>query len=508
MRLLNSAPAFMVPSMSSLFRPLLALICLAVTGLCALAAAEQAPTKEKEASAAVQEIKSAKKQVVVIPVRDQIATPILYILRRGLKEAISNNADAVVLDMKTPGGALDTTFEIMEALAKFQGETVTYINTEAISAGAFISASTKEIWFAPNGVIGAAAPVLSGGQDVEATMKQKIVSYLKARVRAMSEGKGYRGQVISAMIDADYEFKIGDKVIKSKGELLSLTATEACASYGDPAQPLLGSGTAKSLDDLLAQKYGAGNYTVRKLEVTWSEQLAVWLNAISPILLGLGVLCVFIEFKTPGFGVFGVLGIILLAVVFLGSYVAGLSGHEPILVFLLGLILVAVEILFAPGVIILALSGLVLMAGSLLWSMADLWPHEPLSFTGDAFIRPLTNLGLGVCIAFGLALLAARFLPKGWLWDRMIVGATVDSQAQVSGHSPELSPGELVSLVGQTGVAATALRPGGQVEIGGRRFEAKVEIGSIDAGSSIRVLAHTDFGLVVEKLGDEKQSLS
>ena len=254
--------------------------------------------------------------VVVIPVRDEIAAPEFFILRRGLKDAELEKADLVVLDMKTPGGALDATFDIMEALAKFSGKTLTYVNTEAMSAGAFIAATTGEIWFAPEGVIGAAAPVLSGGKDVEETMKLKIVSYLKARMRAISEGKGYRGEVISAMIDSGKELKIGDKMIKEKGELLSLTASEAMKSYGDPAQPLLGAGVAKTLDELLTQKFGAGNFSVRRLEITWSERLAVFLTTLAPVLLGLGMLALFIEFKTPGFGVFGITGIALLAVVF------------------------------------------------------------------------------------------------------------------------------------------------------------------------------------------------
>lgn len=166
-------------------------------------------------------------RVVVIPVRDQITNPILYVVRRGLKEAIEQNAALVVLDMKTPGGSLDTTFEILEALEKFVGSTATYVNNEALSAGSLISAMTDDIYFAPDGVIGAAAPVLSSGAELDESMKQKIVSYLKARMRAISEGHTYRGQVISAMIDADYELKIGEEVLKAKGELLSLTATEA-----------------------------------------------------------------------------------------------------------------------------------------------------------------------------------------------------------------------------------------------------------------------------------------
>src|SRR3990172_5599377 len=135
----------------------------------------------------------ARKMIVyVMPVRDQIAQPALYIIRRGLKEAIERKADVVVLDMETPGGALDVTFEIMKALEKFPGLTITYVDKEAMSAGAFISATTQEIWFAPGGIIGAAAPVSATGQDIDETMRLKVVSYLRARVRAVSEGKGYR----------------------------------------------------------------------------------------------------------------------------------------------------------------------------------------------------------------------------------------------------------------------------------------------------------------------------
>ncbi|MBI2498428.1 MAG: hypothetical protein HYV75_11125, partial [Opitutae bacterium] len=301
-----------------------------------------------------------KKVVYVIPVRDEINQPTLFILRRGLKEAIAQKADAVLLDMDTPGGALDVTFEIMEALDKFPGLTLTYVNKEAMSAGAFISAATAEIYFAPNGVIGAAAPVLSTGGDVDKTMKQKIVSYLRARMRASSEGKGYRGQVISAMIDEDYGLKIGDKVLKPKGELLSLTATEALEKYGDPPQALLGAGKAADVEALLQSRFGGDGYEVHKFKVTWSEELAQYLTALSPVLLGLGLLALFIEFKTPGFGVFGITGIVLLAVVFLSSYVAGFSGHEPLLVFAVGLLLVGLELFFFPGVVVVAVLGLTL----------------------------------------------------------------------------------------------------------------------------------------------------
>ncbi len=441
-----------------------------------------------------------KARVVVIPVRDEIASPELFILRRGLKDAQAEKADVVVLDIKTPGGALDTTFDIMEALGKFPGKTIAYVNNEAMSAGAFISAMTDEIWFAPDGIIGAAAPVQSTGQDVDATMKLKITSYLKARMRAISEGKGYRGAVISAMIDSDYELKIGDKVLKGKGELLSLTASEAGKTYGDPPEALLSAGVAKDLPALLAKKFGPDGYTLQRLEVTWSERLAVLLNQMAPVLLGLGMLALFIEFKTPGFGVFGVTGIALLVIVFLSNYVAGLSGHEPMLFFALGVLLVALELMFWHTAGFLGVAGVVLMMLSLLWSMADLWPNEPISvaWSADAFVRPMLNLGSGLAIAIVLFVALLRFMPKGWVWDRLVVQSTSGGVAQVAGAAADTAS-ELAALIGRRGVTVTALRPGGQVEIGERRYEAKVEVGAIDRGAAITVTGCSDFALVVER---------
>jgi membrane-bound serine protease (ClpP class) len=441
-----------------------------------------------------------KMRVVVIPVREQVDSPLLFIIRRGLKQAIEDKADLVVLDMKTPGGALDVTFEIMEALAKFNGRTVTFVNPEALSAGAFISATTEEIWFSPEGVIGAAAPVLATGGEIDASMRQKIVSYLKARVRATSEGKGgYRGKVISAMIDADYELKIEDKVLKGKGELLSLTAKEAAETYGDPSQPLLAAGIARNIDDLLRQKFGPTGYAATTLEITWSEHFAVFLRALAPILLGVGLLALYIEFKTPGFGVFGITGIICLAIVFLSNFVAGLSGHEPLLVFGLGLALIFVEIFFVPGAVIFAVTGLALMLGSLLWSMADIWPNQPVTIRDDLFLQPLLDLGLGLVVAVGLALALARFIPQGWFFSRLAVARPVDGAAQVAGVAPEL--GRVAeSLVGRTAIAATGLFPSGQVELDGRRYEARLEVGAAPAGSRVVVRRKTDFGLIVDRV--------
>jgi membrane-bound serine protease (ClpP class) len=437
--------------------------------------------------------KNTPAKVVVIPVREQISKPELYILRRGLKEAIENEVDTIVLDMETPGGSLDVTFEMLKALEKFPGKTVTYINREAMSAGALISAGTDEIYFAPGSVIGAAAPVNATGEAIDPVMREKIVSYLKARVRSISEGKGYRGEVVSAMIDLDSEFKIGDKVIKEKGELLSLTAQEAVKSYGDPPLPLLGTAIAENMDDLLGRLHGVGNYSVERLEITWSEKLAQYLTAITPVLLGIGLLLVFIEFKTPGFGIFGVSGLVALGIVFFSQFVAGLSGHEPVLFFLLGVALLAVELFFFTGSFVIGVAGISLMLGSLVWSMTDLWPSEPIAISGDVLVKPLVNVLSGIVLAVVFFFMLLRFLPKGGPWSGMVLESTVGGEPLSAGTLPDQ-----VSIIGETGTAATALFPSGQVDIGGKRYEARLAMGYADAGTKVKVTGRAEFGLTVE----------
>jgi len=486
-----------------MFRMLLAFTVLVATTLAPARVKESSAAGAPEAAVTAPETPLApradgtKTRVVVIPVREEISDPVLYILRRGLKSV--GKGDWVILDMKTPGGRVDTALAMMEALDKFDGHTATFVNDEAVSAGAFIASVTHDIYFAPKSVIGAAAAVSSEGADIPETMRLKINSFLKAKVRAYAQGRGYRGQVISAMMDKDYELKIGETLIKPKGELLSLTDTEAAKTYGDPPKTLLSAGTFKSIEQLLDRKLGVGNYVIERLEVTWSEQLAQWLTRLAPLLLGLGLLCVFIEFKTPGFGVFGVLGGAFLLLVFFGSYVAGLSGHEPVVFFTVGLLLVLVELFFFPGVVAVALTGLVLMLGALVWAMADIWPSEPVTLSGDLFVRPLVNLGLGLAVAFGLALALARYLPKGVFYHRLAVSDTATAAAQVAGMAPDVAAA-LDALVGAEGVAVTGLFPGGQVEINGRRYEAHVEVGAVPAGAPVRVVRLSDFRLVVELL--------
>lgn len=439
-------------------------------------------------------------RVYVIPIRQEINMSALYILRRGLKEAIELQADMVILDMDTPGGALDVTLEMMQMLDRFKGHTATFVNENGLSAGAFISAATGQIFFSPAAVVGAAAPVSGGGQEIGASMREKILSMLKARVRAIAgdEAFRYRASVVTAMMDSNYLLRVEGKVLKESGQLLTLTASEAAQLFGNPPQPLFSSGTAESLDSLLDGLYGPGGWEKTELKVTWSIDLArlITSSAVVSLLLGAGLLCLYVEFKTPGFGFFGITGGILLGIVFFGHHVAGLSGHEASLLALVGLTLIAIELFVFPGTLVAGILGVLALLSGMVWALADVWPEvDGSGFDVDpgGLLQPLLTVIVGVVLSFaGLAVLW-RFLPKTKFYGELVL------ETGVSGAAPGTLTGERPRpALGSVGKTIGDLRPRGEVEVQGQRYEAVAPTGWIPAGTPVKVAGYAAYELKVE----------
>jgi len=453
---------------------------------------------------APKDVEQRRVKVYVIPITDQIGTPQLYILRRGLKDAIDNGIDVVVLDMDTPGGDAETMLEMMEALDNFKGDTITFVNKEAMSAGALIAAASKSIYMHPKGVIGAAEVVMSTGQDINESMKRKINSYMDAKVRAYTKEFRYRSDIIRAMMKSDYELKIDGEVIKSENELLSLTSDEAVREFGDPPRHLLADGIVEDVNALLKDRYGDSPHTITRFELTWSEELAKWLNAIAPLLMGLGMLLLFVEFKTPGFGVFGVLGILVLIIVFFGSYTAGLAGYEALLVFVLGVVLLGVELFVLPGILVAGLLGVVFILVSLLWSMADIWPSDGnWEFNLAVLESPVLKLLLAIFIAVGGAIVLSRVIPQSWFWDKLVLSSSVSGRRSHRRRHRSSIAGQAAAdidlpSIGSVGVTVTNMYPMGEVDINGRRYMARVNVNMLEPNVSVVVVGHKAFQLVVE----------
>ena len=326
-------------------------------------------------------------------------------------------------------------------------------------------------------------------------MKQKIVSYLKARVRAMSGEDSNRAAAISAMIDADYKLKIGKDVIKPKGELLTLTAEEAMKTYGKPALPLLGAGIEPSVDSLMNTLFGEGNYEATRLEVSWSEGIAQYLTGLAPLLLAAGMVLILSSLRRLVLGFSGLVGGSYWRLSSSGTRRRGCRGMSRPLFFFIGFALVLIDVFFIPGFFVLAIPGALMMLGSLLWGMSDIWPDQPIAWDSGFLMRPLINLITGVGGAIIIFAFLLRFMPRGGLWGGMVLESAIGGETTLA-MTDRAEP----TLIGATGMAVTALFPSGQIEIGGKRYDARLMLGTVAPGDAVKVTSVGEFELKVEPL--------
>ena len=437
----------------------------------------------------------APKKVYVIPIREDIMPALTYLVRRGVKEAMEAKADTLVLDMDTNGGRIDTTRDIISIIEKFSGRTITYVNRTAFSAGAFIAVSTQEIYMAPQSVIGAAAPImLAPGGDVQSmpdTVERKMTSAVRAMVRTSAEKNHHNIEVVEAMIDKTRELKIDGEVLNEKGQILTLTNLQAEKNYGNPPKPLLSLGTFDSLDSLLNHIGLAGAQRV-EVKPTGAEKIGTFLEKISPLLLIIGIIGIYIEFKTPGFGLPGIVGITAFTIYFLGGYIAGLSGIEWLALFVLGLALLFLELLVFPGTLALGITGAGLMVISLVMALVDKYPGMPTIPTLPQLQFPLQTLAIAAVGSAVAVLALARVLPETPIFRRLV---STTASGQASTAAAEIAR---TSRVGQVGVAISQLRPGGKAQFGDDIIDVMTQGELLAKGTRVRIISHSATEAVVE----------
>lgn len=435
------------------------------------------------------------RKVFILPIREDIMPPLVYLVRRGVKEAMEANAAALILDMNTDGGRVDVTEEIIGILSKFKGVTITYVNDRAFSAGAFISVATQKIYMAPQSVIGAAAPIMMspGGGGVEKmpdTVEAKMTSAIRALVRTQAEKNGHNIEVIEAMIDKTKAFTIDGETLNKEGNILTLTDRQAAKEYGSPPKPLLSAGTVESLD-LLLHQLGYAQATRITIQPTGAEQLATWINKISPLLLIIGIVGLYIEFKTPGFGLPGIIGIAAFAIYFFGGYVAGLSGAGWIVIFILGIALLALELFVFPGTFVPGIIGAALILVALVMGMVDLYPGTPALPTLPQLELPLRDLSLAAIGSLIIVLGLAQLLPKTTLFHRL-VSQGVSGEASIA-----IQATQQTARLGKIGVAIAPLCPGGKAQFDAELLDVITRGEMIAKGQRVKIIGHTGPNAIV-----------
>lgn len=431
--------------------------------------------------------------VYIIPIKKMIEPALLYVVRRGMDEAVRNDADAILLHMDTTGGRVDSAVAVVGALGHSEIPVYTFVEKEAISAGAMIALSTSRIYMKPGSVIGDITPIsmgMTGGvQDLPEAEKEKMTSYVAAHVRSAAEQGGHDPDLAEAMVRRSIEYKIGDTVISKEGTVLTLTSTEACQPVGEDQRPLLSAGTVESIDEML-EIIGLSGAQQVVMEVTAAERVARFIASIAPLLLMIGLGGLWLEFKTPGFGVFGIAGMVCLLLFFFGHHIAGLAGMEDVLIFILGVTLLAIEIFVTPGFGVMGISGVLLIFISFISAMSERLPGSwrPIEFSIETFSLPLMKVTLSFVGSVALVAVAGRFLPQTKMFKSLTLNEVIPD-AEEEGD-----------LLGMEGFAHSDLRPGGTAYFGERKIDVVSSGEYISRQSPVRIVAVHGNRIVVEDI--------
>ena len=419
-----------------------------------------------------------KTLIYEINIDSEINTTSRIFLNNGLKEAKEVGADAVLIHLNTYGGTLVDADSMRTAILYNPKPVYVFIDNNAASAGALISIACDKIYMRPGGTIGAATVVQSTDGD---QAPDKYQSYMRAMMRATAEKTGRDARIAEAMVDE----RVIIPGLNEEGRVLTLTASEAMkVGYCD--------GIAESTDDVISNHLGYDNYEIIGYEPTFMDKLLGFLTnpAFRAILIMIIVAGIYFELQSPGIGFPTIAALAAAVLYFTPLYIEGLVQHWEIAAFIVGLVLIAVEIFVLPGFGIAGISGIILIGMGFVFSMLD---NDWFSFERVAVPDISTSL-LVVLSGFLLSFLVIFYLStrigKKGIFRRLALDS--DLGASETAYTSEYN------LVGQTGKAMTVLRPSGKVIVNNEVYDAVSNLGYIDAGQAVRVVRFENMQLYVE----------
>lgn len=410
----------------------------------------------------------AKEKVVyVVPIEETVEKGLLAFLQRAVTEAEEANAEAIIFDVNTPGGAVDAAGGIGKLLTGTELKTIAFVNKQALSAGAYISLNTDEIYMVPGSTMGSAAIIDQQGN----TAGKKAESYWFAAMKSAAVESGRDPIYAQAMADESIDLP---ELGAGKGKLLTLTAEQALeVGYSE--------GTVKNLAELL-EKLGYENAEIRNVNETFAEKLARFLThpVVIPILLTIGSLGLVLELYSPGFGLPGLAGLTSLLLFFYGHLVAGLAGFETVILFALGIGLILLEF-FIPGGIAGAIGFIAVIASFFVAS------------------DNMVHMGISILIALSasilLSILMIRVFGKRMkLFKRIIL---TDSTSTDKGY---VSNKNRLELIGVEGIALTPLRPSGTILVEDERIDVVSEGAFISKDTRVRIIKTEGSRIVVREV--------
>ncbi|MCK4541161.1 MAG: nodulation protein NfeD [Spirochaetales bacterium] len=455
----------------------------------------------------------------IIPIHGDIEPFQLVFLRRGIQSA--EDADRIIFDINTFGGRVDTALKIATLIGSLENiETISYISagSESLgvswSAGALISFSCNTIYMATGTSMGAAAPVYQT-QEGMAMAEEKTVSAVRAQMAALAEKNDYPKAAALGMVDEDLvvqevfhdgqislalgrelehlkaeaekkgvSFEAG-LIISPEGKLLTLTA-------GEMARYHISRGTVNNREELLTL-LGIETGEIIEFETSFTDKLVAVITsaAVGGLILTIGLLALYMEITSPGFGVPGTIAIICFAIVFGGGALMGTLGSLELLLFLLGVVLLVVEIFLIPGFGITGISGIILIAASLILSRQD-FIFPSFEWEMELFLHNillvLGTIGASIIIMALILVLFPHIRP----FRRMIL-ITPESQAVPAVQEKR------EELIAGRGITLTPLRPSGKAVFQGEVLQVEADGEFLETGMEIVVIEQSGNVIKVKK---------
>ena len=397
---------------------------------------------------------------------------------KGLQKAVTAGAEYVILDLDTYGGAVDAADSIRTSILRYERPVIAYVNMQAASAGALISIACDSIYMKTGSSIGAATVVDQTGE----VMPDKYQSFMRGMMRATAQAKGRNPEIAESMVDT--------------ANVLSLTPQEAIeVGYCD--------GIAENVTEVAIKVIGNNEFIIKNIEddMTWLDRLIQLL--LNPLLQSIFMMMIiggiFVEIRTPGIGLPLVTAIVGAMLYFAPLYLEQFAASWEIVMFVIGMILIALEIFVIPGFGIAGISGIIAVVASLSFAMID--NAELIRWDGSLNLRPLLRPIASVIFSITAAIFGSVWLVRKLYATRSFDNIALRQEMKASEGFTGVVSG-LEQFIGEEVIVFADLKPSGKVKCSdGKIYEASLAFGGyIEKGSLVKVLRTEQGRLYCEKL--------
>lgn len=440
----------------------------------------------------------SKKRVYKLNIKDNIMPKTWRDVQHAFAEADSLNADLIVIHLNTYGGTVLDADSIRTKIINCPIPVYVFIDNNAASAGALIAIACDSIYMRTGASIGAATVVNQTGEK----MPDKYQSYMRSIMRATAESHG--GDTIVSGQDTTFRWfrdpKIAEAMVDESvsipgiidsTKVLTFTPTEAM-KHG------FCEGMAENVPEVL-KKIGITQYDIVEYKPSFVEKIIGFL--INPIVSGILIMAIlggiYFEMQTPGIGFPLAVAVLAAIAYFAPLYLEGLAANWEILLFVAGIILIAVEVFVLPGFGVAGILGITFAFTGLVLALIDNVVFDFDGVSPEKMMTAITTVVLAIFAGVVLSLTLSKYAfgAQSGPFKRLSLHAVQD---KAEGYvAVDL---KIKSMTGKTGTAYTVLRPSGKVMIDGRLYDAVSNLGMIDRGDTVVVVRDEAAQLYVEKI--------